>query len=114
YRLRSTPSWIGIAAVVLTLLACGALVQAPERAGPIAIAWLAVVVVLIAMGNRFRTFRCSDAECGVAIPREAPSCPGCGAGIASSAEEALERNTVGDDDLACSACEPEMPCPRHA
>jgi hypothetical protein len=115
YRVPKTPSFVTIAGIVVMAIGFSAFLQfGNERVVQVLVAWAAAMVMLIALGNHFRTFRCGDPECGGTIPPEANACPECGGSIAPTAEEALERNAAGFDFTDCSSCEPEAPCPRHA
>ncbi len=62
-------------------------------------------------------------QCGAALPRDFPNCPGCHAMIRGRvtekdlrrmAEEDLDRRAAEDIDYEeCPDCKPEEPCQRH-
>ena len=98
YRVRTTPRWVPLAGIAVSCVAMAVLVMTPMALrGNVAIGWVAAIVALIVLGQRFRTFKCSDAECGEPVARDAPVCVHCGGSIAPNAIEALERNAAADE-----------------
>lgn len=98
YRVRTTPRWIPLAGIVVSAVAVAALMVTPMGSrGNIAIGWIGAIVALFGLSSRFRTFKCSDAECGEPVAADAPVCTHCGGSIAPSAIEALERNAAADE-----------------